>query len=549
MRLDDIHKRFGSVRALQGSTLSLRPGEVHAVLGENGAGKTTLLRVLAGLSSPDRGELLIAGQPTRFRTSRDAWSAGIGLVHQHFTLVPRFTVLENLALGVRWSARGLGLPLHRVRRQVERLTEATGLRVSLEAPVEALGVGERQRVEILKVLLRETSVLALDEPTAVLTPGEVSSLLTLLRSLAVEGRTVVLVAHKLDEVLSVADHVTVLRAGRTVLEAPRANIDAATLARAMVGEEHAVASRRSVGRPERGSGEGSGSGTPDETVARLDNVTFVGRRGEPALQQVDLEVRKGEIVGIAGVEGNGQRELALVLAGRVAVEGGSVALPPDPGFIPQDRAHGGLVPDFDLAENIALALHRSKHWRRGPLLDWRGLRAMKFRTWAPAGDGTYFSRELPGPSTPQQWEAAWDLFTVAAIMLDIASPMILDRCKKHIKALVTEWADCWHLIALADDKMRAEQWERIRRQIVNEIDGGTVAPPPGGPAPNLGVRLCVGPLSTTRSGTSRSGTRPRPGSRAADEERRLRRTNASRTPCCPEVGPLSRRPLANRPGA
>ena len=376
MRLDDIHKRFGSVRALQGSTLSLRPGEVHAVLGENGAGKTTLLRVLAGLSSPDRGELLIAGQPTRFRTSRDAWSAGIGLVHQHFTLVPRFTVLENLALGVRWSARGLGLPLHRVRRQVERLTEATGLRVSLEAPVEALGVGERQRVEILKVLLRETSVLALDEPTAVLTPGEVSSLLTLLRSLAVEGRTVVLVAHKLDEVLSVADHVTVLRAGRTVLEAPRANIDAATLARAMVGEEHAVASRRSVGRPERGSGEGSGSGTPDETVARLDNVTFVGRRGEPALQQVDLEVRKGEIVGIAGVEGNGQRELALVLAGRVAVEGGSVALPPDPGFIPQDRAHGGLVPDFDLAENIALALHRSKHWRRGPLLDWRGLRAM-----------------------------------------------------------------------------------------------------------------------------------------------------------------------------
>ena len=208
VRLHDIHKRFGPVRALRGSTLSLRPGEVHALLGENGAGKTTLLRILAGLTTPDRGELSVAGRPRHFRSSRDAWSAGIGLVHQHFTLVPRFTVLENLALGVRWSAGGLGLPSRRVRRRVE----ATGLRISLEAPVEALGVGERQRVEILKVLLREPRVLALDEPTAVLAPGEVASLLALLRDLAGEGRSVVLVAHKLDEVLAVADHVTVLRA-------------------------------------------------------------------------------------------------------------------------------------------------------------------------------------------------------------------------------------------------------------------------------------------------------------------------------------------------
>ena len=366
VRLHDVYKRFGSVRALRGSTLSLRSGEVHAVLGENGAGKTTLLRILAGLSSPDSGELFVAGQPTRFRTSRYAWSAGIGLVHQHFTLVPRFTVLENLALGVRWSAGGLRLPLHRVRQQVESLAEATGLDVSFEAPVEALGVGEKQRVEILKVLLREPRVLALDEPTAVLTPGEASSLLALLRALAAEGRSVVLVAHKLDEVLAVADRVTVLREGRTVLSAPRADVDVRSLSQAMVGES---------ARPQHARGEGIGSGSLGEVVARLDGVTLAGRRGESALQRVDVEVRRGEIVGIAGVEGNGQRELALVLAGRAAAESGRVALPPDPGFIPQDRAHGGLVPDFDLAENVALALHRRSRWRRGPLLNWRGVRA------------------------------------------------------------------------------------------------------------------------------------------------------------------------------
>ena len=384
VRLHDVYKRFGSVQALRGSTLSLRPGEVHAVLGENGAGKTTLLRILAGLSPPDSGELFVAGQPTRFPTSRDAWSAGIGLVHQHFTLVPRFTVLENLALGVRWSAGGLRLPLHRVRQQVETLAEATGLDVSFEAPVEALGVGEKQRVEILKVLLREPRVLALDEPTAVLTPGEASSLLTLLRALAAEGCSVVLVAHKLDEVLAVADRVTVLREGRTVLTALRAEVDVRNLSQAMVGES---------ARPQHSPGEGIESGSLGEVVARLDGVTLAGRRGEGALQRVDLEVRRGEILGIAGVEGNGQRELALVLAGRAVPESGRVALPPDPGFIPQDRAHGGLVPDFDLAENVALALHRRSRWRRGPLLIWRGVRATtrdlmsRFRVSAP-GTGT-----------------------------------------------------------------------------------------------------------------------------------------------------------------
>ncbi len=371
VRLRDVHKRFGAVHALRGADLSLGFGEVHAVLGENGAGKTTLLRILAGLIPPDRGEVIVGGRVARFRTPRDAWSAGIGLVHQHFTLVARFTVLENLALGVRWGGGGFALPLRDVRRRVERLAEETGLAVPPDAQVGTLGVGERQRVEILKVLLREPRVLALDEPTAVLAPGEVDMLLRLLRTQAAEGRCVVLVAHKLDEVLSVADRVTVLRGGRTVLEAARSEVSADLLATAMVGEAGALvlgesAATTAVRRP---------APAPGEPVARLEGVTLSGPRGERALKDVALEVRRGEIVGIAGVEGNGQRELAKVLSRRAQPLGGRATVPPDPGFIPQDRAREGLVPDFDVAENLALALHRRGEWRRGPLLLWQNVRA------------------------------------------------------------------------------------------------------------------------------------------------------------------------------
>ncbi|MGD8289429.1 MAG: ATP-binding cassette domain-containing protein, partial [Gemmatimonadota bacterium] len=202
--LRGVVRRFGPVTALAGADLEVRSGEVHGVLGENGAGKTTLLSVLGGILRPDAGTLEIAGRVVELSGPRAAWEHGVGLVHQHFTLVPRLTVLENLSLGRDPGVSGAGLPSDRVREAALRLSERTGLSVPLEATVEDLGVGERQRVEILKALLREPPILVLDEPTAVLTPGEVESLFTLLRDLAAQGKAVVLVAHKINEVLSVS---------------------------------------------------------------------------------------------------------------------------------------------------------------------------------------------------------------------------------------------------------------------------------------------------------------------------------------------------------
>lgn len=326
------------------------------MLGENGAGKTTLLSILAGLLHADEGTIRIDGAEVRPATPRQAWALGIGMVHQHFALVDRMTVLDNLALGRR-TGGGFRLDRPGLRREAEALGRRVGLAVPLDAPVESLGVGDRQRSEILKVLLRDPSVLVLDEPTAVLAPAEVDGLLELLRRLAAEGRSVLLVAHKLDEVLAVADRVTVLRRGRTVLEAPRTDVDAPALAEAMVGHAPAPPARA------------SGPAASGPVVARLRGVG-VDRR----LDGVDLDVRAGEIVGVAGVEGNGQRELALVLAGRRRPDRGEVSLPDASAFIPQDRRREGLMGAFTLTENVALRLHGEAAWRRGPFLRWAALR-------------------------------------------------------------------------------------------------------------------------------------------------------------------------------
>lgn len=394
LRATDVHRSFGDVRALDGAELELERGEIHAVLGENGAGKTTLLRILAGFDAPDRGRIEMGGREVRAASPRDAWALGIGMVHQHFTLVPRLSVAENLALGRSGEGPlGLGLPLERVRCRARELSEEVGLGVDLGAPVESLGVGARQRVEILKVLLRDPRILILDEPTAVLAPPEIERLLTILRGLAGRGRTVVLVAHKLDEVLSVADRLTVLRRGRTVLEAARSEVDAPGLARAMVGSgsEELLDEVFTAGEGEGGFRPPPGPRGP--VVARLRGVEVRGERGERALAGVDLEVRRGEIVGVAGVEGNGQRELALVLAGRLAPDAGTAELPDDPGFIPQDRSREGLVADFDLADNFALALHRSPSFRRGPFLRRRRVREATGRAMER------FAVRAPGPGT------------------------------------------------------------------------------------------------------------------------------------------------------
>jgi simple sugar transport system ATP-binding protein len=351
---------------------------VLGVLGENGAGKTTLLSTLSGLVRPDAGVIEIDGTAARISSPREAWRLGIGMVHQHFALVEPMTVLENLALGRRRGG-GFRLDLDELRREATELGERVGLDVPLGARVEDLGVGDRQRAEVLKVLLRDPAVLVLDEPTAVLAPSEVDGLLGLLRRLADDGRAILLVAHKLDEVLAIADRVTVLRGGRTVLEARRAEVDARAIAVAMVGTEPAVLAARGVTAGDR------------KTVAHLRGVELDAADGCVPLRGIDLRVEAGEIVGVAGVEGNGQRELALVLSGRLNPDRGEVTLADDPAFVPQDRRREGLIASFTLAENLAVGLHRDEAYQAGPLLRWGRIR----QTTRAAMKA--FSIRAPGP--------------------------------------------------------------------------------------------------------------------------------------------------------
>ena len=404
-RLDGIIRHFGHVKALDSANLEIHSGEIHGILGENGAGKTTLLNILGGIIHPDVGFVEVGGSRVRLQSARAAWKMGIGLVHQHFTLVPGLSVLENLALGRRHRGHRWKLHLKEIRKEASQLSELTGLTVPFEASIEELGVGDRQRIEILKALLRDPQLLVLDEPTAVLAPAEINQLFRLLRSLAEEGRAVVLVAHKLDEILSIVDRVTVLRQGRTVMTAARADVDTAILTDDMVGSS---------------SGDGEAPATPDSLsalgqnsdglaqnrelsnrpVARLKGITVYSPQGGLALQDVGLEVLRGEVIGVAGVEGNGQRELALVLSGRQEVASGKLEIPEHVGFIPQDRTREGLAADFDLTENVALALHRDPKFRLGPLLRWSLIEShatkIRSRFKVRSSGGRTLARELSG---------------------------------------------------------------------------------------------------------------------------------------------------------
>lgn len=406
-RLDGIVRHFGHVKALDGATLEIHAGEVHGILGENGAGKTTLLNILGGIIRPDVGSLEMGGTPVRLQSARAAWEMGVGLVHQHFTLVPGLSVLENLALGWRHGGRRWTLRLEEIRQEAYRLGRLTGLNVPFEASIEELGVGDRQRIEILKALLRDPQLLVLDEPTAVLAPAEIEQLFGLLRTLANEGRAVVLVAHKLDEILSIADRVTVLRDGRTVMTAALADLDAAVLTEAMVGPS----SREGEGPEARVRevsslfGQGTESLARDRAlaaraVASLNGISVYGPRGELVLQDVQLEVMSGEVIGVAGVEGNGQRDLALLLSGRRDVYVGNLEIPDDVGFIPQDRNLEGLAADFDLTENVALAVHRDPEFRWGPLLRWDVIKErakeIRSRFKVRSSDTRVLARELSG---------------------------------------------------------------------------------------------------------------------------------------------------------
>jgi general nucleoside transport system ATP-binding protein len=376
LELRGITKRFGSLVANDHIDLKVAAGEIRGLLGENGAGKTTLMNVLYGLLQPDEGEILLDGKPVAIRSPRDAISARIGMVHQHFMLVPVFTVAENVALGAEQlrQIKLPGLPALRTglldrgqaRRRVVELSERYGLQVDPDARIEDLPVGVQQRVEIIKALLREASVLILDEPTSVLTPGETDDLFRIMRELRADGRSIVFISHKLREVQTIADQITVIRRGQVVGQRPPGTTDA-ELAALMVGRPVELRVSKDPAKP-----AGVVLDVTGLIVARqeMGGLTGAGGAGGPARNAVDnvsLQVRAGEILGIAGVQGNGQTELCEALmglrpaTGTVRLDDRDVSgasprerLRAGVGYIPEDRQEDGIVADFSVADNLVL---------------------------------------------------------------------------------------------------------------------------------------------------------------------------------------------------
>ena len=372
LELRGITKRFGSFVANDGIDLTVRPGEIHALLGENGAGKSTLMNVLYGLYRPEEGEILINGEPASFSNAADAVAAGIGMVHQHFMLIPVFTVAESVALGFepinpvtrllrRKKARGL----------VKEWSAQFGFDLDPDAKIEDLPVGVQQRVEIVKALARGAELLVLDEPTAVLTPQETDGLMKIMRGLADSGASIIFITHKLREVKAVADRITVIRRGAVVGQAsPEASQE--ELASMMVGRPVLLHVEKKPA-------------TPGKAALRVEDVSLVGPGGETGatlLDRVSFDIREGEILGVAGVQGNGQTELAETLLGLRRPDSGSISLNGKPisnasvrrhidagiGFVPEDRSTDGMIASFSVAENLVLNQYRRPPFARGPAM-------------------------------------------------------------------------------------------------------------------------------------------------------------------------------------
>jgi general nucleoside transport system ATP-binding protein len=376
LELRGITKRFGSLVANDHIDLVVEPGEIKALLGENGAGKTTLMNVLYGLMQPDDGEILIDDQPAHIRSPKDAINAGVGMVHQHFMLVPVFTVAENVTLGAE-PIRKLTLPggnvsvpslglldRRRARAEVRELSQRFGLQVDPDAYVEDLPVGVQQRVEIIKALLRDARMLVLDEPTAVLTPGETEDLFHIMRQLRDSGRSIVFISHKLREVQAIADNITVLRRGKVVAERPPTTSDA-ELAALMVGRAVQLRVSKETARPA-------------EVMLDVRDLTVPDEYGSLAVDSISFDVRAGEILGIAGVQGNGQTELCEALmglrpaTGSVLLAGADIGgastrqrLRAGIGYVPEDRQEDGLVGGFPVAENLVLDVYDQPPYARG----------------------------------------------------------------------------------------------------------------------------------------------------------------------------------------
>ena len=339
LRMSNITKAFSETVVLDDVSFRLETGSIHALLGENGAGKTTLMRIAFGLQAADRGTTTAGAPPRLIRSPADAINAGLGMVHQHFTNVPAMTVVENVALG----GRGL-FDEAAVSGTVREIGERTGLRLDPGARADSLSVAGQQRLEIVKSLAQGAQALILDEPTAVLAPAEATELLEWLRRFADAGNAAVLITHRLDEALRVADEITVLRRGRRVLCAPAKSLDKTRLTEAMIGESD-LAGSPSPNMPPLSAGT---------IIARLENATLRDERGAELLSGVTLAVGRGEILGIAALDGNGQRELVRLLSGRARSDGGSVSIPGAVGFVPEDRHRDALILEESLTTNAAL---------------------------------------------------------------------------------------------------------------------------------------------------------------------------------------------------
>ena len=367
LELKGITKRFGTLVANDAIDLVVESGQIHSLLGENGAGKSTLMNVLYGLYKADEGQILLDGKPMEFAGPGDAMAAGIGMVHQHFMLIPVFTVAENVALGHEPTKRGGVLDLDAARALVRKISDRFGFDVDPDALVEDLPVGVQQRVEIIKSLARDAKVLVLDEPTAVLTPQETDELMEIMRGLAKSGTSIVFITHKLREVKAVADKITVIRQGRVVGEA-KPSTETAELASMMVGRAVGLTVDKKIA-------------DPGKVVLSVSDLSVLDDRDQRAVDHVSFEVRAGEILAIAGVQGNGQTELAEAILGLraihsnegdISISGSSVRgksvrsiLEKGVGYVPEDRQKNGLISEFSIAENLMLNGSFTKPYAKG----------------------------------------------------------------------------------------------------------------------------------------------------------------------------------------
>ncbi|MCK5070486.1 MAG: ABC transporter ATP-binding protein [Desulfocapsa sp.] len=371
LQMRGITKRFPGVLASDNVDFDVRSGEVHTLLGENGAGKSTLMKILYGLYQQDEGEILLNGKPVNLTSPANAISHGIGMIHQHFMLVPTLTVAENVSLGLK-STRGALTDLKTVSKRITELSKSFGLHVYPDEYIWQLSVGERQRVEIIKALYRDASILILDEPTAVLTPSEVDDIFVIFRKLAADGRGLVFISHKLKEVLDLSDRITVLRHGRVTGDTTPPKSDRHDLAKTMVGRAVKLAPAK----------EKVETGKP---LLKIENLYVDGDRGSHAVQGLNLEVKSGEILGIAGISGNGQRELAEAIAGLRKVESGKISIAEKdttsckPGeirkiglsYVPEERMKDGAVGDFSVKENLILLNHNKEPFCKSGFLNFK----------------------------------------------------------------------------------------------------------------------------------------------------------------------------------